>query len=278
MCGWFGNDLMTEKENKTVSTEKKENTTNCISISDIEKISETKEENNKEKNNTQQASTWKNIGTDLSKIEDIYTPLMTYTYTASRASGGYSFYNQELYSLALQSVKKEDLTELNEDVYMGTGYLKNDKIKSILNKYFGENYTLNPYGDLGGSFLFHMKSYDKEKDSFVVAYGGDGTQGPDIRKILRKVMNVYEKENDIKVEEKVIYLSSMYGPSNNIYYSIYKNPAKTIYITEKNYSLDGIENEVINVVDYLDKASTLTSIYRKDTNGEYHFIGSEITD
>ena len=229
-----------------------------------------------------QNSSWKSLGTDISKVKEIHDDLAPYTYRFNRSRGGKSFYSYELLSLAAKNIKEEDLTDkqLDQNNYTYKAKISRDKVDATLNKYFGDNYQydtkLSRNNSLGGGILFSIISYDDETKQFGVYYHGtDGTSGPRPKIVNRKVQEVFEKDDMIKVIEKIIYVNGR-SMNDSMYYEIYADPGHSMFITSKTFKIEGIENQEINV-DEFDAASVLTSIYKKGNDG-YYFVSSDISD
>ena len=239
---------------------------------------------------------WKSIGTDISKVQNVYDELKNYIYKSSRVNGGYSFYDKELISIAANHFKEENFTDIEKDQYGYTYHAKIDKAKvdKVLEEYFGNQYNydynlnrnvglsneqiISDWKTLGESTLYSVLNYDKETKKFIIYYhGADGTSGPEAQITTRKIIDVLEKDDLIKVIEKVIYYTADYS-NKDITYDVFANPSHTLYLGAKRFAIEGIENQKIIVDDYLDVAGTITSIYKKDSNGNYIFVSSEILD
>ena len=290
-AGWYGNKLFS-KSDKNVK-EEKTSTTNCLDFYS-EPVQEESKEENKEEKPAKVESEWRSIGTDISKVKANYDLLQDYTYSSSRARGGLSFFDEELFEVALRQINENDLTDIEKDAnsYVYYAKLSRDKVDSILKKTFGTNYNYdyslnknkgvdyknwNSYRALGHGYLYSALTYEEDTKNFIVYYGGgDGTTGPSPKITKRKVSEVYEKDDMIKVVERVIYLDS-FSSSKDIHYSIYANPAQTIYLGYKRFEEEGIENKEINVDEYKE-AGVITSIFKKDENGNYIFVSSELSN
>ncbi len=246
--------------------------------------------------NNKNEGKWKSIGTDISKVQNVYDELYNYIYKSSRVNGGYSFYDKELISIAADQFKEEDFTDIEKDQYGYTYHAKVDKAKvdKILEKYFGNQYNydynlnrnvglsneqiISDWKTLGGGNLYSVLNYDKGTKKFIIYYhGADGTSGPEAQITTRKIIDVFEKDDSIKVIEKAIYYTTDYS-NKDIYYNVFANPSHTLYLGAKKFAIEGIENQKLTVDDYLDVAGTITSIYKKDSNGNYIFVSSEILD
>ena len=226
---------------------------------------------------------WKDLGADLSKIKDVYDKLLNYTYKTNRLNGRDSFYEYDLLSLALVGINVQEAPLVGAD---GGGqsiyFISKESIENEIKKLF-LNYKYDLTDDfLGSSFgaigQYYVESYDKDKNGYnikLIHTGSLSGPGPNITN--RKVIGVYEKNNEIKVVEKVIYIDNYYN-SDDYYYTIYKLPDETYIIGHVASSSLELSNLVISVDNYLDKAATITSYYKKDSDGNYKFVSSEITD
>ena len=258
-------------------------------IEDIEdntgiNITETNPDQNELKTNNQEESEekdWISIGTNTSKISSVYTELYSYIYEKSYPSGGLSFTSEELMRFIVTHIDESDLEDLQKDTnQFTTGFLSDDKATTILKNYFGENYRVDtrfiPEHGITG-YMYRITSYDTERKGFIIAIVPFGMEyGPSAILDLRKTIGVYERNNEIKIEEKAIYTKSTVT-GNNMCYNIYANPEKTIYINQICASYEEIGNYTISVEDYMDQASTITSVFRQSDDGSYYFVSSNIT-
>lgn len=244
-------------------------------------------------NNEIQAGEWKSLGTDISKVKDVYDVLEEYTYSFERKSGGLSFSSKELLEIAVWNIKWADLKNVHEDSFSGnkTGILSMDVVDKNLKKYFGNNYKLDTSIFDGSNDIydnniyewFEFPSYNAEtKEISVLTKGGTdgyGTtgQGPSPTFITRKVVDVSELNDELKVIEKAIYIKFLnysYSDHSSVY---------SICKFSNNNCIDELEiNDseahlyTISVDDYIDQASTITSLYHKAEDGSYYFVSSEI--
>ena len=289
--GWFGHQYLAKDKCKAQPVD------NCMDYYDN---NETTEEGEK------QESEWKSLGTDISKIQDIFDVVNPYSYSANRARGGLSFFDRELFGIAASHISKSDVEKVrdagNSYVYYGT--VSEEKIFSIIYNYFGDSYNVdaslnydygtvdecisnydaaknsghyNDYRVLGNGYLFSIVGYSKTEKKFIVYYyGADGTSGPQPKIETKKVVAVYEKDDIIKVEQRAIYITSS-SHNDSVYYEIFSTPQHSIYLGSRNLKYEGIENQVISVDDY-PLAATITSIYKRRDDGTYYFASSEISD
>ena len=297
-AGWFGNRLFS-KSDTDVKEEKKE-TTNCLDFySDpVPAQEEGKEENKDEKKEEKPAtveSEWRSIGTDISKVKTNYELLKDYTYSASRARGGLSFFDEELFAVVLRQIKNEDLSDIEyegpqHDLFWAK--LSRNKVDSILKKTFGTNYnyefslnknagidykTATSIRSLGRYGAYSIDTYLEASQNFIVHFGiWDGITGPMPKITNRKVSEVFEKDDMIKVVERVFYYDLDYY-NNNVRVNVYGNPLHTIFLDGRTFPEDGVENKEVSVDEFKD-ASFITSIFKKDETGNYIFISSELSN
>ena len=233
---------------------------------------------------------WIYIGMDISKIQDVYTELYEAIYNQSYPHGGFSFTSESLISFIAVHMDESDLEYIEDDSNkFPTGFLSDDKAHAILKKYFGENYRIDPnqigehgitgVGQNGNPRKGHrIKLYDEERKGFIVEIIPFGMEyGPSAILELRKMTGVYERDNEIKVEEKAIYTDKCIPDDDNMCYSIYADPEKTNYIGQLSVPYEELKNYTISVEDYLEQASTITSIFRQSNDGSYYFASSIIT-
>ena len=260
---------------------------------------ETKENNAINEDNTNTRAT-KDIALDDSKFIDIYNKLSKYTYKMNRENGYDSFLDKELATIGLKQFKESDFTETEEKDQGQQSYytFNSSTLIKYLKDYFGSEVKVNNEKLVGHYVATNVNfngsgmriiSYDG-KDTFKVSFSGiGGTSGPQPRINERKLISAKEIGDKIVVEEKAIYIDTNYDYSNNkINYTIYGEPESTIGIRYDDHyriSIDyktfnndeGLNNQSINIDNYLDKASTITHIYKlnKETN-KYYFVSSSI--
>ena len=268
-CGWFANSYFV---NSRENTDKSSNNGTDEGIIEKTEIEE-----------------WVSLGTDISKVRDVYTPLEEYIYAKNLPNGGLSLTMEELMNVLATVIQESDIVEVSENIYgSGKGQLSIEKANSILKKYFGNNYELdteftgNERNILGGGFgnlaYAAIGAYDTKTNSFPIYWGPSGMEyGPgwiDQRK-LRKIDNILESQEEIKVIEKAIYVEYLdfLDCIGGCIFDVYSNPQKTIQVGQlkeaegKNY-----------IEDFIDKSATITSYYHKAEDGTYYFVSSEITN
>ena len=158
------------------------------------------------------------------------------------------------------------------------GFLSYEKAQAILEKYFGRNFIMYTNYDSGYPDINGVAYFDKDKNAYVVNFGPtDHIWGPKPKIILRQVVEVLETNDEIKIIEKAIYVSSK-EESENVTYEVYADPGEKISVERISDSYENISNYTITVSDYLDKAATITSYYHKAEDGTYYFVSSEITN
>ena len=266
-CGWFACSYFAGNKNTA------------------KQVEEEKEQKNEKQKETEKQEEWKSLGTDISKVKDLYDfyTLGSFTYGKSLPNGGLSLSKKEILDILASSVQESDLTNITkQDSYTGKGTLSYEKAEKILNKIFGKNFTMPTCNgndcEFGGGCPYSI-SYQIESKSFGVSWGPCGnTSGPDTvsHKLLRTVENVLEKKDEIKVIEKVIYVTHTDCDESRCYYNVYSNPQKTNSIGQLEILMN--ESGKNHVEKFIDKAGTITSLYRKAADGTYYFVSSEITD
>lgn len=263
-CGWFANSYFRGTKN-TVEPNQEEGK---------------KQEEGEEK----QEEEWKSLGTDISKVEDVYEKVSQFIYKKNRPNGGLSFgvneHNQnEMISFLFSCLSVSDLDDTTSIFDYGTkGFLSYEKAQAILAKYFGKKIIIDTNYDSGLPNANGIAYFDKDKNAYVVNFYPHGRiSGPETKIILRQVVEALESSDEIKIIEKAIYVSSKYenGMEN---YEIYADPGEKNCIEKISDSAENISNYTITVTDYLDKASTITSYYHKAEDGTYYFVSSEITN
>ena len=230
-------------------------------------------------------SEWKDLGTDISKVKDIYEHISSYIYKINRVNGGNSFQQYELLSYSLKNINVKEMPLVGTDeggqsIYFVSKDAIDEKLKGVF-----LDYKLDVNRDITGASMgnigeYRIESYDKDKNGYNVKIIHTGAiSGPQPTIVERKVVKVAEKDDFIKVEEKVIYISNYYDSySHSTYYSIFKLPDNSYLIGSVIVPEGDPSSYTISVDSYLDKASTLTSYYKKNNDGEYRFVKSEITE
>lgn len=277
IAGWFGNEYY----RNNVKSEK----------SDVEKAL-----NNKDKDD------WNDLGTDISKVKDVYEVVKTYTQEKSRSDGGKSFYSGELLQIALSKLNSDEVVKTDEKIEADAwGYrpsvftISKKTIENKLKPYFNDNFEIDydsllkqllpyqlPYDiSTGEGSGMSLISHDENNIKFTLA-GLGGSSGPQAKVEDRKVENVSENGELLKIVEKKIYTTSSYVQKSDgqyIDYSIYSDPNKKIYIGNLSARDTEIGSKTISVDDYKEYASTITSLYKKNKEtGKYYFLSSEIKE
>lgn len=244
-------------------------------------------EKNDNNSKSDKSDEWKSIGKDITKLGKTYEYVNPFLYNVNRTNSK-SFNDKELFMIGLKSLGTNDFIKTSEKDAWGYFYysLSNEKILNCLDSIFGNNYSLNPSAMIESSFEIsadvHIPdgngmtiiSYDDNSKNYKVRFSGiGGTTGPSPVVTTRVLNNVYEKNNQIKVEEKAIYVKT--DGFNSKVYGDYQMTGEVL--KEFNYTADTANNVIIDVNDFLDKAGTITSIYEKTSNGNYIFISSNLS-
>lgn len=227
---------------------------------------------------------------DDSRFIKIYNKLASYTYEMNRENGYNSFSDKDLATIAIKDFKESDFTKTNEkdkDNNFTYYTFSGDSITKYLKKYFSSDVSINKNKledlfvatnvNFDGSGM-EIVSYDKDKDEYKVTFGGIGnTSGPSPKITARKITSATKEEDEtIKVVEKAIYYTAT-TVNDDMYYNIYSDPANHYYIDGKHFRVSNVTNEKIDIKDYLDKASTITHIFKYDKeNDKYYFASSVI--
>lgn len=257
---------------------------------DIIKLGNKEENKTVEKSNVQKE---KDIELDDSRFYAIYKQLESYTYDKNRSDGHKSFSDQELglIAIGISDLKESDFTNTGEVTEWGDSYytFSGSKLINYLQKYFGSKVTLNKNSLVGQTITLanvnfngsgmQIENYDSNTDTFKVRFGGvGGTSGPSAKLETRKIVSAKLTQDTITVEEKAIYTDiTADNAYANINYKIYSNPSKINKIDEKTFNVDNIANESILVDSYLDKATTITHIFKLDEEtNNWYFSSSNI--
>lgn len=235
------------------------------------------------------------LSLDDERFINLYNELKDYTYEQNRITYE-SFSQDELAKIAFNSIqfKESDFTKTNNISSLGTNYylIKASLFQDKISEIFGANVKFDKEKAVrtGLRFLENIEpensymsiySYDKDSDTYTVTFGGSGRKLlPYIKFDLRKIVSATLSNDTITVKEKVIYVDYSVDENMNIYCQIYNlntHEANSPYIDYKTYHRDKDYGKVLSVDSYLDKAATITHIYKLNkTTGKYNFVKSTI--
>ena len=240
-----------------------------------------------------------NLNLNDERFINLYNELKDYTYEQNRISYE-SFTQNELAKIAFDSIqfKKTDFTKTNDISDFGTNYylIKASLFQDKISEIFGENVKFEKEKAIGTGIkvvenvepentYMSIYSYNKDDDTYTVIFGASGVPLlPYIKFDLRKIVSATLSDDTITVKEKVIYVdySVSAGESTDmiVYCRIYNlnhYEANSPYIDSKTYHSDKDSGKVLSVDSYLDKAATITHIYKLNkTTGKYNFVKSTI--
>ena len=248
------------------------------------------------KNNAGSSKT-ENLSLNDSRFINLYNALEDYTYEQNR-TGYESFTKNEIAKIVVDNVeyKASDFVKTNQSDSYGRQYytISASLFENKAVEIFGDNITFNKQDIVGlgtvvegvedGNSGMQINSYDQNSDKFFVTFGGigSGTFGAHATLDLRKLESAVLENDAITLKEKAIYVDSYetdcgaYSCSK-LMYSIYGGPNKFKYIDEKTFDMNNVSNETISVSSYLDKASTITHVYKLNSKtGKYYFEKSTI--
>lgn len=235
------------------------------------------------------------LSLDDERFINLYNELKDYTYEQNRITYE-SFSQDELAKIAFNSIqfKESDFTKTNNISSLGTNYylIKASLFQDKISEIFGANVKFDKEKAVGIGLRFleniepensymSIYSYDKDSDTYTVTFGGSGRQLlPYIEFDLRKIVSATLSNDTITVKEKVIYVDYSVDENMNIYCQIYNlntHEANSPYIDSKTYYSGKDYGKVLSVDSYLDKAATITHVYKlnKET-GKYNFVKSTI--
>lgn len=240
-----------------------------------------------------------NLNLDDERFINLYNELKDYTYEQNRISYE-SFTQNELAKIAFDNIqfKETDFTKTNDISDMGINYylIKASLFQDKISEIFGENVKFEKEKAIGTGIklvenvepensYMSIYSYNKDDDTYTVIFGSSGVHLlPYIKFDLRKIVSATLSDDTITVKEKVIYVdySVSVGESTDMimYCTIYNlnhYEANSPYIDSKTYHSDKDSGKVLSVDSYLDKAATITHIYKLNkTTGKYNFVKSTI--
>ena len=213
------------------------------------------------------------IPLDDERFYKIYQKLQPYTYSKNRMNGIDSFTTSELTEIALTELNDGDFKFEEED---GINYYSVDKEKldDNLKKYFGQE--INVDYDMNQSYLlpnthfddgsgFNFIRYDKDTNRYIGQFGGIGGLSFKPKLELSKIFEAVIKDEIITIKEHVIYYKNISDPyDNNQIIDIYSDRNMQEKIDRKVYNSENIDEYTISVDDYLDKATTIITTFKKD--------------
>ena len=270
--------IFKKKDNSSDNSEVKKDDNN-------ENIKEDNSEDNKSNNGSVKTE---NLSLNDSRFINLYNILENYTYEQNR-TGYQSFTAAEIAKIVGDNVEykvsdfvKTDVANkyeyLSDEYYTINASLFENKALEI----FGDNITFNKQNIVGSEVYvsvlnnyIRFEEYVASNDTYIVGLFSSGALGyPHPILDLRKIESATLENNTITVKEKAIYVEK----GDDIYrYSIYGGPNKSNYIDTKVFNESNINNETISVNSYLDKASTITHVYKLNSKtGKYYFEKSVI--
>lgn len=270
--------IFNKKDNSSDNSEVKKDDNN-------ENIKEDNSEDNKSNNGSVKTE---NLSLNDSRFINLYNILENYTYEQNR-TGYESFTKNEIAKIVVDNVEykasdfvKTDVANkyeyLSDEYYTINASLFENKALEI----FGDNITFNKQNIVGSEVYvsvlnnyIRFEEYVVSNDTYIVGLFSSGALGyPHPILDLRKIESATLENNTITVKEKAIYVEK----GDDIYrYSIYGGPNKSNYIDTKVFNESNINNKTISVNSYLDKASTITHVYKLNSKtGKYYFEKSVI--
>lgn len=180
---------------------------------------------------------------------------------------------------------------LETDNFLDTGKTKDNKkiyavsveeFEAALKKFFGSvipydkegTYKVSlPFTKDGGSLV--NLTYDNSLKSFVSTFDTVNANNDKIKKYYTKLISAMKKGDVLTLTEKVIYTSTQ--PSgNNLVINIYSDYAKTKLIETKTVENSSINENTINIDNYLEKANTIEYKFDIKDSKTYYFKSSSI--
>ena len=189
-----------------------------------------------------------------------------------------SFTDEEKLYYALQFAEVKDFENFGDLDEQGNKIynISKDKIKKYLTLFFGNGVTLSEYVPI--EYVFSFKINDKNVGYLTYSDENDGynatfTEYQDIDKkseelvdsFYTKLVNAYKKnDGTYYLEEKVIY-TDLVKENDKYKLSIYKDYNKEQLIESKTTTESELKENPIKIEDYLDKASTITYVFKANT-------------
>ena len=270
--------IFNKKDNSSDNSEVKKDDNN-------ENIKEDNSEDNKSNNGSVKTE---NLSLNDSRFINLYNILENYTYEQNR-TGYESFTKNEIAKIVVDNVEYKASDFVKTDVANKYEYLSDEYytinaslFENNALEIFGDNITFNKQNIVGSEVYvsvlnnyIRFEEYVVSNDTYIVGLFSSGALGyPHPILDLRKIESATLENNTITVKEKAIYVEK----GDDIYrYSIYGGPNKSNYIDTKVFNESNINNETISVNSYLDKASTITHVYKLNSKtGKYYFEKSVI--
>ena len=190
--------------------------------------------------------------------------------------------------------ESEGEEETTEEVKLKTFSISNDRIKEYMFNFFGENVTYSTDSPINIAVNFQkdgynagVLKYDSTNDSFLVTFDSVSKSGNEmpINPYLYKIESAVRKgeNNNIIIKEKIVFTKcTQYtdeaGEKIDKYdCGIYSDFAMNSSLELKNGVTES-ELTVLGIENYKDSAATVTYTFSKDSNDEYHFLSSEISN
>lgn len=228
------------------------------------------------------------LGLSDIRFYDVYSRLRMYTKDENR-TGYKSFSSLELFAIGITDLDYSDFSATGErDNYNNPLYsFKAKTLVEKLVKYFGNDVELNKNDlvnqgamtnvNFGGNYL-KITAYDASNDMYTGYFAGagfEGGMGPNV--IDRKLVKAELKNDVITVEEKAMYYTSESENENTIVVNVYSDVRKTNKIDSISYDIQNAWEKTLSVDSYLDKSSTITSVYKfNEKTGGFYFVSSII--
>lgn len=231
-----------------------------------------------------------NWNEETKKVKTVYDKLYSYIGNESKQDGIESFSSIELMEIVLDNIEKNDLIETeevtkdNEKLYFISNKTIDNKIyeifhdlkkinkESIIEKHGfyinqntnDDNYSvifIDSYTDEGLKFIFSKNKVNKEVLNNITT---------------RKIARIYQNHDKWIVKEKIMYYEIKSIDKSTKKINIYNTTEKERKpIDEIIVKKEELNNTKINIDNYINKAATIISEYKKD-GSNYYFIKSEI--
>lgn len=201
-----------------------------------------------------------------------------------------SFSNEEKYYYALQFVEPEDFAETGElnQEQLKIYRISSAKVKYYMQRFFGKKITYSTSDTITYPFNFTINNknigvmkYSIEKDGYDTVFTGLQEEKEEkniVEPYYTKLVKATKigTDNSLELQEKVIFtdIEEIEGRYKVGVYRDYEK--KSVIESKMNITKEQLEQNPINIDNYIDKAATITYTFKLNDN-IYYFDSSEIT-
>ncbi len=165
-------------------------------------------------------------------------------------------------------------------------YITNDKIKTYMQKYFGDKVTYTDSETVEVPLNFTINNhnvvtlkYDATTDSFFATFQDQTEPTTDLVEPYYYTLSSAVKSTDgnLELQEKVIYTDLVEVADDNYTLNLYSDYDKTKLLESRpNLTAESLSKSPINIENYKQRAATITYTF-KAKNNDYYFVSSKIS-